>query len=135
MAPCMEKLSELNFIESLFFNWAENIQQNMETIGQMSYYFLWPSPWILRRTMQGNIALTIFHSWWPICYTWKSVGTLFQCIIVPQLRGEGPKQEHNFMDPGYQSVTQWEKKPIHYHCKNRWHAKWWNLSKLQWPGI
>ena len=73
--------------------------------------FLGPSPWVLRRTMQGNIALTIFHSWWHICYIWKSVGTSFQCIIVPQLRGEGPKQEHNFMDPGYQSVTQWEKNP------------------------
>ena len=36
---------------------------------------------------------------------WKTVGTSFQCIIVPQLRGEGPKKNENFMDPVSQSVT------------------------------
>ena len=36
---------------------------------------------------------------------WKIVGTSFQCIIVPQSQGEGPKKEYNLMRPGPQSVT------------------------------
>ena len=106
------KLSAIHFIVALFLNCADKVQQSMKTTWQMFYYLLGPSPRNKWTTINWNVVLTIFHPWCRVCYVWKIVRTLFQwiemifwqCIIVPRLRVEGPKNDQNIMHPGSQSL-------------------------------
>ena len=51
------------------------------------------------------VVLTDFHECWHMCYLWKTVETTFQCIVVLQSQGDGPKIYYNFLHPGSQSGT------------------------------
>ena len=50
------------------------------------------------------IVLTYFHECWHMCYLWKMVETTFQCIVVLQLQGDGPKSSCNFNAP---RISEW----------------------------
>ena len=59
-------------------------------------YYLGSSPRNWRTLVHVNVVLTVFHIdniYQGVCKTGR---TIFQCIIVLQSRGEGPKKAHNY---------------------------------------
>ena len=49
-----------------------------------------PCPLGWRTTKHWNVGLKVFQSFWHTCRSWKTVGTIFQCIIVFKSRGQYP---------------------------------------------
>ena len=101
------KLSGIHFKVPLFCSTGEKVLKSIKARGNICPVLsIRLSPMDQRTMIHGNVFVTTFQTCCHSFYSWNIVGTTFQCIVVLQSREKRPYNCWNFMQPGYQNVTQ-----------------------------